>query len=195
MLLALGAGALVGCAGIGTDDDVRVRVTGPALVSKKQIAALPEGSPARTVYEWWRSIQFDNPIVAAGFYSKELGITTRTIERQLEFGAAAQNLNARPTLVGTDMVDADHAIVNVLLENIARNPNGRIDKNQTARAFNLVREDGEWKLAENMYLERGERIQRAFARAARLQAQGQDPTQGQDDDQAQSPGTGEGQAP
>ena len=195
MLLALGAGALVGCAGIGTDDDVRVRVTGPALVSKKQIAALPEGSPARTVYEWWRSIQFDNPIVAAGFYSKELGITTRTIERQLEFGAAAQNLNARPHLVGTDMVDADHAIVNVLLENIARNPNGRIDKNQTARAFNLVREDGEWKLAENMYLERGERIQRAFARAARLQAQGQDPTQGQDDDQAQSPGTGEGQAP
>ena len=174
LLLALGAGALVGCAGIGTDDDVNVRVTGPALVTKKQLASLPEGSPARTVFEWWRTIQFDNPTVAARYYSRKLNVTAQTLEHQLEFGAASQNLNARPHLVGTDM-DGDHAIVNVLLENLSSNPNGRVDKNQTARAFNLVREDGEWKLAENMYLDRGERIQRSFARAARLQAQGKSP--------------------
>lgn len=174
LLLALGAGALASCAGIGTDDSVKVRITGPALVTKKQLASLPEGSPARTVFEWWRTIQFDNPTLAARYYSRKLHITPLTIERQLEFGAASQNLNARPHLVGTDM-QGDHATVNVLLENVASNPNGRVDKRQTARAFNLVREDGEWKLAENMYLERGERIQRAFARAARLQAQGKSP--------------------
>jgi hypothetical protein len=172
LLAALGAGALAGCAGIGTDDDVKVRVTGPALVTKKQLASLPEDSPARTVFEWWRSIQFDNPTIAVQYYSRKLDITTLTLEHQLEFGAAAQNLNARPKLVGTE-IDGDRAIVNVLLENVQRNPNGRIDKNQTARAFNLVRENGQWKLAENMYLERGERIQRAFARAARLQAERQ----------------------
>jgi hypothetical protein len=171
LVLALGAGALIGCAGIGTDDSVKVRVTGPALVTKKQLASLPEDSPARTVFEWWRTIQFDNPTLAVRYYSSELKITRLTIENQLQFGAASQNLNARPHLVGTDM-DGDHATVNVLLENLSSNPNGRLDKNQTARAFNLVREDGEWKLAENTYLERGERIQRAFARAARLQAQG-----------------------
>jgi hypothetical protein len=173
ILAALAVGALVGCAGIGTDDDVKVRVTGPALVTKKQLATLPEGSPARTVYEWWRTIQFDNPTIAVRYYSKKLGITTRTLERQLEFGAASQNLNARPHLVGTEE-NGDRATVLVLLENVSRNPNGRTDKTQTARGFNLVREDGEWKLAENTYLERGQRIQRAFARAARLQAQGQE---------------------
>jgi hypothetical protein len=174
ILLALGVGALVGCAGIGTDDDVKVRVTGPALVTKKQLASLPEGSPARAVFEWWRTIQFDNATIAARYYSSKLNITPLTLEKQLEFGAASQNLNARPHLVGTDM-NGDRATVNVLLENVSSNPNGRVDKHQTARGFNLVLEDGEWKLAENTYLERGERIQRAFARAARLQAQGKSP--------------------
>jgi hypothetical protein len=172
LFAALGAAALAGCAGIGSDDDVKVRVTGPALVTKRQVASLPEGSPARTVFEWWRTLQFDNPIAAASYYSAKLDITPMTIEHQLEFGAAAQNLNARPHLVGTDE-NGDQATVNVLLENVSTNPNGRTDKRQTARAFNLVREDGVWKLSENMYLERGERIQRAFARAARLQAEAQ----------------------
>jgi hypothetical protein len=174
ILLALGAGALVGCAGIGTDDDVKVRVTGPALVTKKQLASLPEGSPARTVFEWWRTLQFDNPTIATRYYSRKLNITTLTLEKQLQFGAGSQNLKARPHLVGTDM-DGDRATVNVLLENVSSNPNGRVDKNQTARGFNLVREDGEWKLSENTYLERNERIQRAFARAAQQQAQGKSP--------------------
>ena len=170
ILAVFGAGALVGCAGIGTDDDVKVRVTGPALVTKKQLASLPEGSPARTVFEWWRSIQFDNPTVAVQYYSKKLGITTMTLERQLQFGPGAQNLTARPHLVGTDE-NGDHATVQVLLERVTPNPNGRTDKAQVARGFNLVREDGEWKLAENMYLERGARVQRTFARLLKAQQQ------------------------
>ena len=41
------------------------------------------------------------------------------------------------------------------LETVDRRPNGRRDRNRGARAFNLVREDGTWKLAENLYLDRG----------------------------------------
>ena len=169
-LAVLGAAALAGCAGIGTDDDVKVRVSGPALVTKKQLASLPAGSPARTVFEWWRTIQFDNPTIAVRYYSKKLGITRMTLERQLQFGPGAQNLGARPHLVGTD-VNGDHATVQVLLERQTSNPNGRTDKTQVARGFNLVREDGEWKLAENMYLERGARVQRTFARLLQAQQQ------------------------
>ena len=172
LLAALGAGALAGCAGIGDDDDLQTRTTGPSLVTKAQIASLPEGSPARTVFEWWRALQFSNPIIAAQYYSPKLHITPARLEQQLQFGPGAQNLNARPHLVATD-VRGDRAVVNVLLENQVSNPNGRTDKNQTGRGFNLVQVDGQWKLAENLYLERGERVQRAFARAARLQAQGQ----------------------
>lgn len=170
LLAALGAGALAGCAGIGDDDAVKTRITGPVLVTKNQIASLPQGSPARAVFEWWRALQFSNPIIAAGYYSNKLHITPGLLERQLQFGPGAHNLGARPHLVSTD-ITGDRAVVNVLLENQSSNPNGRTDKNETARGFNLVREDGQWKLAENLYLERGARIQRAFARAARLQAQ------------------------
>jgi hypothetical protein len=172
LLAALCAAALAGCAGIGDSDDVKVRTVGPTLVTKAQIASLPEGSPARTVFEWWRALQFSNPIIAARYYSSKLHVTPMTLEKQLEFGPGAHNLAARPHLVGTDL-DGDHAVVNVLLENQTTNPNGRTDKNQTARGFNLVREDGAWKLDENMYLERGQRIQNAFRRAARLQAEAQ----------------------
>jgi hypothetical protein len=173
LLLALGAGSLAGCAGIGTDDDLKVRVTGPALVTKKQLASLPADSPARTVFEWWRTLQFDNPTLAVRYYSDKLRITREKLDEQLQYGAGSQGLNARPRLVETDM-NGDRATVLVLLENQARNVNGRTDKTQTARGFNLVREDGEWKLAENTYLERGERIQRAFRDAAERQLRAQE---------------------
>lgn len=168
-LLALGACALTGCAGIGGNDAVKQRTTGPELLSKAQVQHYPAGSPARTVFEWWRSIQFDNPVTAARYYSTALGVTPKTLESQLQFGAGAQNLNAKPKLVEVDE-NGNRATVMVLLQNTVRNPNGRVDTSQTARAFNLVREQGTWKLAENLYLERGARIQKAFARAAQLQA-------------------------
>jgi hypothetical protein len=46
----------------------------------------------------------------------------------------------------------DRAIVRLLLERRTKNPNGRIDREQKAQAFNLVRESGSWKLAENLFL-------------------------------------------
>jgi hypothetical protein len=165
LLVVLGAGLLAGCAGIGDDDSVKVRVSGPVLVTKNQIASLPAGSPARTVFEWWRALQFSNPTIAANYYSAKLHITPLKLDKQLQAGPAIHNLGSRPHLVATQ-VDGDHAVVNVLLENQADNPNGRVDKTQVARGFNLVREDGEWKLAENMYLERGVRVQKEFIRAA-----------------------------
>jgi hypothetical protein len=67
------------------------------------------------------------------------------------------------------------AIVRVLLESRARNPNGRVDVVRAPRSFELVRARGGWRLADNRYLERSVRGQRALAEALRDQARESQP--------------------
>jgi hypothetical protein len=167
-LLAVAAVLGAGC-GFGGDGEVTERVQQPALLTRTDVERQPVGSPQRTMLEWWRTLQFDNPIVAAGFYSRKLGITPSVLESQLQFGAGALGLVQRPKLVEVER-HGNRAVVFALLENKSDNPNGRVDTVRTARSFNLVREGDKWKLAENLYLERQARIQRFFRRAARSQA-------------------------
>jgi hypothetical protein len=167
--LAILLGA-AGCSGLGSDEEVPERVTGPALVTKAQLDRLPAASPARVVFEWWRALQFDNATIAARYYADDLGMTPDKLDRDLTYGAGALGLTARPRLVDVDE-NGDAATVNVLLEQLTPRPNGRVDKLETARGFNLVREDGEWKLSENRYLARAGRVQRFFSVAARRQAE------------------------
>ncbi len=162
---ALGiASALVGsCGGIGSDDGVTERVQQPRIITAKRLEGVPEGSPQRTVYAWWRALQFDNPVEASRYYVKSLGLTPERLERQFRYGSALLNLYAMPRLV--DVVEeGNRATVQLLLQKAARNPNGRVDRASSARGFNLVRENGEWKLADNFYIER------SFENARRLGA-------------------------
>jgi hypothetical protein len=156
--LALGLCALGGC-GFGGDDVVTDRVQQPSLLTKQEVERQPKGSPSRTMFEWWRTMQFDNPVLAAGFYRRDLRITPETLERQLRLGAAALGLTRKPRLVEVQE-QGQRAVVLVILEDRTTNPNGRVDRLRTARSFNMVRENGEWKLAENMYLERHARAQK-----------------------------------
>jgi hypothetical protein len=161
-LLLLGALLLPGCS--FSDDEPTQRVVRPALVTKAHVDRYPPGSPARAFFEWWRSMQFDNPIVAARYYSRQLGLTPQKLETQLRLGSGALHLNQRPKLLEVEQ-DGDTAIVFALLEGSTRNPNGRIDVSRNARSFNLVREDGDWKLSDNMFIERGVRTSRVFLKA------------------------------
>jgi len=170
-----------GCAGLGSDEEVPERVTGPALVTKAQLARLAPDSPARVVFEWWRALQFDNAIAATKYYARDVGMTVDKLDRDLSLGASGLGLTARPRLVEVDE-NGDKATVLLLLEQLTPRPNGRVDKLQTARGFNMVRENGEWKLAENRYLARAARIQRFFSAEARRLAT-------QQPDQQQTTGT------
>jgi hypothetical protein len=176
-LLALVACALSGC-GFGGDDEVTERVQQPSLLTKEDVQRLPEGSPARTTFEWWRTLQFDNPVLAVEFYDDDLGITVERLERQLKWGAGSLGLTQKPVLVEVQERGNEAAVL-VLLENQTTNPNGRVDKTRTARSFNLIREGGEWKLAENLYLERQARTQQLFAAVVRQQENPSGQQQGQ----------------
>jgi hypothetical protein len=164
---------LAGCAGLGSDD-ASENVQSPSLITKADLNRYPPGSPADTFFEWWRALQFDNPLVAARYYSGSLEITPAVLDRQLQHGAQPLGLGRRPELVEVDK-KGDKATVLVLLEAEQDNPNGRTDRVRTARAFNLVREHGEWKLGENLYLERQARLQKEFAEAVLRQQRDRSP--------------------
>jgi hypothetical protein len=173
-LAALAAAALVGCGAFG-DDPVTERVQQPALLTKRQVERYPEGTPARTFFEWWRAIQYDNAPAALRYYADSVGMTLAKMDRQLGYGTGALGLGARPHLVEED-VDGDTATVLALLESIVENPNGRSDKTRKARGFNLVKEDGEWKLADNLFIDRQARVYLRFS--APLREGGDDEAQG-----------------
>jgi hypothetical protein len=162
-LAGLAAAALVGCGAFG-DDPVTERVQQPALLSKRQVERYPEGTPARTFFEWWRAIQYDNAPDAIGYYQDSVGMTLEKMDRQLGYGSGALGLQARPHLVEEDVDgDGDTATVLVLLESVVENPNGRSDKVRKPRGFNLVKEDGEWKLADNLFIDRQAKVYLRFS--------------------------------
>jgi hypothetical protein len=164
--------ALGGCAGLGSDVDVPDHVDGPSLLSADDVQRQPAGSPQRTLFEWWRALQFDDAPEAAKYYASDLHMTAAKLDDILVIGSGILGLNARPRLVEVDP-SGDTAAVRVLLETSDKEPNGRVDKKQTARAFYLVREAGTWKMADNRYLGRSaDRIARLAAEARRRQQQG-----------------------
>jgi hypothetical protein len=174
------ASALVGC-GAFDDDAVTERVQQIGLVTKRQVERHPPGSPARAFYEWWRAIQYENAGVAIKYYAPSVGMTLRKLDRQLSYGNGALGLTARPLLVEVDE-QGDTATVLTLLESVVENPNGRADKVRRPRGFNLVRDGGEWKLADNLFLDRQARIYLGFSAPLREQQQQQ-----QEQQQGQSP--------
>jgi hypothetical protein len=160
VLIATAVAALVcaGCGGFG-GGQVNSRTTEPAVLTKAQVERQPAGSPQRAVFEWWRAMQFKNPVEAAGYFSASLHIKPPRVYKYIQ--AAESNLASRPLFVD-EQTTGDHAIVRLMLERVTKNPNGRVDRERKAQAFNMVREDGEWKLADNLYIEGIYKLYRAF---------------------------------
>jgi hypothetical protein len=162
-VLALGVCLLpAGCSFGG--DEVAQKVQQPALLSAASIGRLPAGSPERTLFEWWRAMQFDDVAAAAPRYASRASVTAARLDAQLS--TAGRAFDPRPRLVEVDRRDG-RATVSVLLELRTSNPNGRVDVTRSARAFALVLEGGRWRLADNRYLEGAVRQQRELARALR----------------------------
>jgi hypothetical protein len=156
-----------GC-GFGGDDDVTERVQQPSLLTRADIERYPAGSPQRAFFEWWRTVQYDNAVAAVRFYSDDLALTARKLDRMLAYGADGLGLRKQPKLVEVD-VNGRRATVFLLLQSRVLNPNGRVDTVRTARSFNLVREGGQWKLADNLYVERGAAVSKKLFEAAERQ--------------------------
>ncbi len=163
-VLALGACCLPGCSFGG--DEVAQRVQQPTLLSAAAVERQQAASPARALFEWWRAMQLANFRSGARHYPGELQLTPEQLERQVRVATGA--FSARPLVVEVDE-NGSRATVAVLLENRTRAPNGRVDVLRVPRSFELVRENGDWRLADNNYLERAVRDQESLAEALRGQ--------------------------
>jgi hypothetical protein len=157
--------AASGCGDLGTGEQTE-RTDEPQFLSKQDVAEYAPDSPARTVVAWWRALQFESPDVAQRHYAAPVGMTRLKLARQLNYGPGLLNLEARPDV--SDVIRfGDRATVFVLLTQIQRHPNGREERQRVARSFNLVLEDGEWKLSDNRYLNRITRVAKALVDAER----------------------------
>jgi hypothetical protein len=169
-LLALGAGALGGCSFGG--DEVAERVQQPTLLSAAAVERQAPGSPSRALFEWWRALQFSDSRAAARHYAGALGVTPERLDEQLAEAGGA--FSARPRVVEVDE-RGDRATVLVVLETRTLNPNGRVDVLRVPRSFELVRDDGDWRLADNRFLKRAVRDQARLEEALRDQQGGLQP--------------------
>jgi hypothetical protein len=163
--LAMAASVTLGaCGEIGANGSRTEPVQLPQVLRAEQVDRHPRASPARAFFEWWQALQFDNPVAASSHYSKSLQITPARLTRLLSHGTI-YNLSSIPRLDGV-LRKGNRATVSVFLITATKNPNGRVERVGKPFGFNLVREDGEWKLSDNLYLVRRARLAVALKRAA-----------------------------
>ena len=163
-LAAGGAIVLAGCGSLGTGEE-RDRVEQPQLLRASDVERYREGSAERTFLEWWRALQFASGTQAVRHYASEVEVNPRRLQKAVEAGVDLLGLRARPKVLDVVQHD-DRATIYVLFTRAELSPNGRADKVRTPRAFDLVREDGSWKLADNGYVERTLRLAEKFVEEA-----------------------------
>lgn len=156
--IVLAVVALVGCGELG---ELRGRIEQPQIVTKQQLARYPAGSPERTVLLWWRALQFNSPELASRYYVSDLKLTPAKLEEQLKLGPDFLDLKAGLRLMDVDESGSSATIL-ALRNRVLQYPNGREDRVRVPMAFNLRRESGEWRLANNRYIDRALQNAQAF---------------------------------
>jgi hypothetical protein len=160
--------ALAGCGELG---ELSGRNEQPQVVTKQDLARYPRDSPAHTVLAWWRALQFDSPTLAARYYSPKLALTPERLERQLAAGPGFLDLTAGLRIVDV-VTEGSSATVLALRTRVLQHPNGRKDKVAIPQSVNLRRESGEWKLADNRYIDRALANVRAFVEESKKKKDG-----------------------
>ena len=119
----------------------------PGTVLNGDIAAEEKGTPERAFLEWVQAFQFHDPGAVEALTSKE------TLD-----AVGAKNLAEAVLLLGQSGVeilntseDGNRATIQAAVLAFAENKKGVISKKPTSSqpdAFEMVREDGEWKFAD-----------------------------------------------
>jgi hypothetical protein len=156
--ILLAVAALAGCGELG---ELSGRVEQPQIVTKRQLARYPADSPERTVLLWWRALQFNSPELASRYYSPDLKLTPAELEEQLKLGPDFLDLKAGLRLIDVEEKGSSATIL-ALRDRVLQYPNKRLDRVRVPMAFNLRRESGEWRLANNRYIDRALENAQAF---------------------------------
>ena len=151
LTLACAVGALVtsGC-GDGELAPKRGLPANTVLVTQKDIAKYPPASPQRTLMSWWRAMQYTD---GRGYLA--LLATPLRNARQ-----ADRAYRVQLPFIARQVDDAFPHITQVSIEDDAATVY------TVAQAFSLVRENGFWRIADDLFVEAGVLEQlRAMAQA------------------------------
>ncbi len=137
------------------------------LITPAAIRAEPAGSPERALLSWWRSIQYNDfegyvDALAAPLQSQRRG--DARAQRDLTL-AAGELIRSQPK-VGDVEEEGARATVYTRIE--TRQPIGatRFTTSSNPQGFTLVREDGEWKIADDYFVtSRADGIRKALKEA------------------------------
>ena len=145
---------LAGCGGEGNARPEGLPGKAEQLLTASEIRRHPEGSPARTLYEWWRSAQYADLTGYLEHYEtrlrRELEAEPNT-EGVLEVFAGFIR-TARPVI---QQVEREGETTTVYTEIEFRRPVGTTHYATTTRpqAFTMVRQRGEWRLVDDLYVD------------------------------------------
>lgn len=140
LALLLAVLLLGGCGGGDSSGSAAVVVDPDLAVTDQQVAAAPAGTPQRSVLEWWRDIQVNDPEHARELYATPP--TEPNLAGQFNFLA--------------DRLDGTVAVVAVArrgprrLVTVSWTPPGQGERRVALR---LVREGGAWKLLDTRFVD------------------------------------------
>ena len=149
------ASLTIGC-GKGELDAKRGLPANTVLVTQKDIVKYPSNSPQRTLMSWWRSMQYSD---GRGYLAR----LARPVRRAREADAAyrvqlpiiARQVDDAFPHITQVSIEGDNATVYTELEFRQLVGADKYATTRVAQAFAMVREDGLWRLADDLFVEAG----------------------------------------
>jgi hypothetical protein len=151
---ALAVAAASGCGGGGSAPPGSAQGAAQQLLGQKDVARYPTGSPARTLFEWWRSAQFADP---SGYRDSfvpavrtELVADKHALDALGYFSGAIRD--ARPRVLGV-VARNDRATIYAMVEYHQPVGTKRYITSTVPRAFTLRRMSGRWLLDNDAFVQ------------------------------------------
>jgi hypothetical protein len=148
------AAAVAGCGGGGQAAPVSPEGAAQQLLAQRDLARYPPGTPARALFEWWRSAQFADALgyrtALAPLLRAKFDAQPRRLDALNYFAGAIRN--ARPKITNVNAAGG-LATVYTLVE--FRQPVGtsRFITSSVPRAFEFARVGRKWALADDSFVQ------------------------------------------
>lgn len=149
--------AVVGCGDLPTPDKgadpsrpYRV-VVSPQRIGPREIDRQPAGSPQRALLSWFGALQRGDAHAAASMLDPALRVDVAKVRRQRRIARNFFRYVGIGQLLDTTRA-GDRATVFTTLARAWKAPNHRVNQYNQAQAFDLIRVNGRWLIADNYFL-------------------------------------------
>jgi hypothetical protein len=162
VLTVLAAGC--GSSGHGTTTATRPHIKSlhDLRVTRQQVDAVGKGSPSAALLSWWRALQLNDVPAAEAAYARSVNLR-RSDRRRLSLRGELAALSfylrrSRPEIVDVKETDGTARVSTVIDAARFKTPTAVKLVRQTPTSFELRREAGRWKLANDDYLKQNVQI-------------------------------------